>query len=214
MSTSDPEKRFQENVLSLCDLIYDMVTDARAKGYQSINPDTVIFCKGILDKYPSTKLIEGFIRTSESDWDRIHERDDTYFITNADKIFGDLPTTSVTAFKDLFTLKDSNGKPFVESEDREVICEYFETFVKIAISYIHRKRGPAILKRKDGSKHRVYQKLFFNNELCIDVYGQQEWDKTTGRERIRSEINLERHINKWKLADKIKWDVIIDEGKL
>lgn len=214
MSRSDPEHRFQDNVLSLCDLIYDMVSDARSKGYVAINPDTVIFCKGILEKYPASKLIEGFIRTSEPDWDRIYDRDDSYFLTNADKIFGDLPTASVTAFRDLFTLKDSNGSPFVGKEDRDVISEYFETFVKIAINYIHQKRGPAILKRKDGTKHRVYQNPFFNNELCIDVFGQQEWDRATGKERIRNEINLERHITKWKIADKIKWETTIDENKL
>lgn len=168
------EERFYENIICLASLMHELTASCWEAGHQIISPTLVSIAESALKKYDKTKLIDNFIKYSEPYWDQIKDRDEIFFIENANKIFKDLPIKDVNLFSVLFTAKDKNNKYVVESYDREAIWEYFDSFVKICIKYIHRKRQ---LKQRETDKGIMlrYTVTFF------------------------PKIKLRQHANKWEV---------------
>lgn len=147
MTTNLPpeEVRFAKNVVVLAQAVHKGVTDLYEKGYQTVNPTLVGLVVGVLESYDKEVLIQGFIANSHLEcWDKILERKENFFVENADKIFADLPASTVGLFKDLFLTKDELGNSVVSKELKDKIWTLFDQLVKVSIKYIHRKRGPSL----------------------------------------------------------------------
>jgi len=174
MTTVKPtQDRFYDNVVELIDLVYEIVSDAKAAGYDLANPNIIRLVGGFLNNYDRTKLITNFIKYSYPHWEQIRNRDAEFFQKNAMDIFRDLPMKQVNAFNQMTTLKDKNGDPVVKIEDQNAVWEFFESLVKIAIKYIHEGRRPAI-KEIDGVKKAIYTARFFKEidlEKEVRIWG-------------------------------------------
>lgn len=167
------EDRFHRNVVDMSNLIGDLVTIAFEKGYNIVNPALVTVASNILNSYDKTKLITNFIEKSHPHWKMVLRKNELFFIEHAQEIFGDLPLSSVDAFKKLFTLVDDKKQPVIEKEDRESIWDFFHSLVKICIKHIHTKRCPGVKINADGTKEAVYQRSYYDQVPLVDV--ATEW---------------------------------------
>lgn len=152
-----PEEKFQKNAVYLCDYIRPILESIRKTNPDLIDP-MMISLIGPVSIYLSSLdpniLVEGFINNSfftvkdeNNDgkplrinlWNKIKNRDQSFFYKYADNIFAKLPKNEVTAFRALFT-PDSNGKILVSQKTQNELWVAFDSFVKISISYIHSRR--------------------------------------------------------------------------
>lgn len=165
MNIPSPELRFVENVKGMSEMIIDLIDSVQKQGHPTISPVMVkLGVAFILSKNP-IDIIQNFINRSYPHWNEILSRDETFFVKHANSIFGDVPSDSVDAFKELFTLRDDNEEFVVNKDDREAIWEYFDSLIKISIKYIHENRGPK-LKEKVGKTVKCYSKHFMDD---IDI---------------------------------------------
>jgi hypothetical protein len=157
-----PEERFHENVIGLTQLVYDLVDGAFRRGYKIVNPNLVALCEGVLSLWNKRSLIDSFIKHSHIHWDQIHRRDENFFEHHAKDIFKGFYPDKVDAFKQLFTLRDSQGNHVIKPDDRDAIWEFFTSLIKIAIHYIHDNRKPRFQVDTNGVKQPVYMEGFFD----------------------------------------------------
>lgn len=156
------EERFHTNIVGFGNLAFQLISDANAAGFKTINPKLVELACTIINRYNNIEIIDNFIYFShpseikqyeltknggaqatitlnalsmENHWDKIYVRNENYFIEHANKIFSKLPMNNVNLFKDLFELKDSNGNQVINENDRNLIWDYFDSFVNISIKY-------------------------------------------------------------------------------
>lgn len=136
---SQPEK-FYETCLALIDLIKDLIIEASDKGYNLINTVLLDGVYGYISDMDKNKLIENFIFYSYQHWDEIFNKNEKFFSEHSSKLFGDLPLTSINAFKDLFELKDKSGNPVIIDDDKNAIWKFFHSLVRICIIYINNEK--------------------------------------------------------------------------
>lgn len=124
---SSPEERFKENSDELVDII-DHSIKTYATG--SVNKLVLQIAVSYVKSMEERSLINSFIINSHIYWDSIKERDEDFFLSKADKIFGKLPSDDVNMFKSLFE------KDLLPDKIKNVIWEYFEANVRISINYM------------------------------------------------------------------------------
>ena len=155
-----PEERFHANIVKMTSLIRGIVERANKAGYDHVTPFLIDVASNYLNNnFDKVQLIEGFIRQSHpldkdghidhSLWDKIRSRDEEFFREKAFDIFKSLPVDAVNAFKNLSLYRDpKTGQSIIKPEERDEIIDYFHSFVKISIKYIHAKRQPYLVDNK------------------------------------------------------------------
>ena len=143
------EERFSTNLIQLSEFVLAIATKSQNKGYNIVDPQVFKIVIAILRQFNKNILIEGFIKRSHKNWQRIKNNDKNFFIENAQDIFKELPSAEVNTFKELFTIKDVKGNSIVEKDDEASLWRFFESLVKISIKYVHKKRIPR--SRKQGT---------------------------------------------------------------
>ncbi len=163
MEQNPPEEvRFMTNVLDLTDLVHELATVCWNAGRKDINPHLVAIAENFLESYDPNELIDVFIRHSYMHWEKIHDRDEDFFISNAHVIFQHLPvdTNSINAFKVFFEAKNDRGEYIIPKEDRDAIWNIFDSLVKICIKYVHKVRGVKLVKTDDGIRPAYQNKKY------------------------------------------------------
>ena len=167
--------RFHTNVIGLGELIHDVVKDVNSRGHFVVEPALVNLAVRILERLPSNSVIDTFIEESNTSkdgspltiedhcWTKIKLRDRSFFINNAGEIFSGLPGDRIDAFSKMFGSFDSEGNPVVPSDDEDEIWLYFESFVKIAIKYIHENRKPVLIRRGSEETRKYQDESFFRS---------------------------------------------------
>jgi hypothetical protein len=134
--------RFFGNMLEISNFIYDLIFRLNVKGYKVVNPQIVKIGAELLKGYNKVDLLENFIKYSEKFWTEIKSKNEEFINNNVALIFSNLPAEHVKAFQEIFSTKDTSGNLVVDSIDRETLWKFFHSYVKIAIKYIHDRRGP------------------------------------------------------------------------
>jgi hypothetical protein len=148
MAAPSEEVRFHANVVDLIELIKELVTTAFNKGHRLINPTLIEIAGTVLKGMDKRLLIDNFIKYSSEYWGQIRVREEKFFNEHAKDVFKDLPLGNVDAFKQLFELRDEKGKHVIDPEDKTVVWDFFQNFVKICINYIHKNRRPGVVEGK------------------------------------------------------------------
>lgn len=143
--------KFAANVKSFIEYLRDLFQDCKESGHQIV-PD-ILLEMGIqvVEGYSTRDLIESLIETSYEHWRHIHERNDLYFNQNLDSVFAGLKMQNVKLFEKLLTTRDSKDQLVVSDQDRENIWDYLNSFVKLALQFIHETRQPVILITVDSN---------------------------------------------------------------
>src|SRR5258708_186674 len=130
-NTSQVEK-FHQNLTDLLDNVITVIEYLNQKGSASQIPVAIISAgKGYLLSKDKIETISKFIENSHTHWDKIHEKEDSYFVDNSGSIFGDYSEDSnFNALKVIFT-GDALDK---ESKDIIRLCIF--SLIKISIVYI------------------------------------------------------------------------------
>jgi hypothetical protein len=184
METTLPsaEERFKENVITLGSLICELVEDLQNRGHFVVNPSVVALAVAVLNELEPRSIINIFISKSndtvegstpiEHCWEKIRNRDRSFFLDNAGSIFSDLPSSRVDAFSKMFSSTDEKGNPLVCQENEDEIWDFFDSLVKISIKYIHENREPCLI-RESHQEIRKYQRDFFED---VDIgYHSKVW---------------------------------------
>jgi hypothetical protein len=155
------EERLSDNIVGLVQLCRDIVADANAMGYHSIDPTMLDVGAKILSKLDKKDIINRFISTSSPYWEQIRLKDEDFFKRNMSSIFEGLPAGHINSISKLFSAVDSTtGQPIIGEEDREGVWEFLISMVKICIKYIHQNRQP-ILYNVDGNLKPFYKSEFY-----------------------------------------------------
>lgn len=159
--TLSPPERFKSNVIDLVDFCKGLILRLKKEKYNVTEPQILEIGILVLNTYDDTNLIEDFINGSHIYWDQIYNKNEEFFIQHSKSIFKDLPAQSVQMFIDIFNLKTPYNTPAIKQDDRDVIWEFFETFVCISLNYIHEKRGPK-LTEKEGQMVKTYTREYLS----------------------------------------------------
>ena len=120
-----------KNVQGLCARLKEEVIHLIDDLMEILPGETDIMAARMYFEFKSPeKIMEGFCKYVLPNNTRIMNRDESYFTQN-DTIFGDLPKDKVRHFKNLF----EPNNPQVTQDDKDVIWQYFEVFVKLAATY-------------------------------------------------------------------------------
>ncbi len=164
------EERFRQNISDFTLLVRDLLDDCHRKGKTTINPNVITVASAFIESYDSVILLTNFIHYSYPYWDEISKREEVFFRENCVKVFAGIPIDQVDAFSALF---NDVGEPVISDDDKEAMWDYFDSFVKICLKYIHRQRGPKIRDIGKGPQ-RVYSKNEFP-DVHLQKYAQI-WD--------------------------------------
>ena len=93
------------------------------------NEKDILMARIYFDMLDENRIIQGFLRHVVPQRNYIENKDERYFTDN-DYIFGDLPKDKVRHFKEIYE-KDN----MISKDDKEVIWEYFQIFIKICDNY-------------------------------------------------------------------------------
>ena len=149
MNTIPEEERFAKNTIIMAQAVHESIKRLYDSGYKTIDPNIIGFAVTIISAFDKNYLIQGFIEASHIKcWDSIKRRDEDFFIYNANDIFKHLPMDKVNIFRDLFLMKDSNGKSVISDSLKEQLWELFDAMVKISIKYVHRCNISSSIKKK------------------------------------------------------------------
>lgn len=169
MQTPPEEERFQKNAVVLGNLVQKCVEDLNKAGHNSISPMTVQFATTLIGSFDKGFLIQGFIENSHKEcWDQIKRRDEDFFVKNAGEIFKMLPTERVNLFRDVFLIRNADGKSVVPHESKSQLWDLFDALIKISIKYIHRNRQP-YSQNVNGQLKQGYYASFFD-EVDIEYH--------------------------------------------
>lgn len=133
------EDRFSHNIECLGDFLLKGINELQKKGVSSANPHLVSIGIAMMKAYNKHDLINGFVSNSHMYWDKIKDKDKSFFIENANSVWQYIPSDKVQVFKQLFTAVDENGKMIVPESLIKEIEVTFDGLVRISIKYINRE---------------------------------------------------------------------------
>ena len=89
----------------------------------------------------SRNITENFIKYSHEDcWDQIKNKDENFFLQNAQQVFASVPSSTIDSLKLIFTSVDKNGETIIDEDYKNNIWKTLHNMIKISIKYVHRVR--------------------------------------------------------------------------
>jgi len=177
MSELSQEQKLKEVLSDLANLMIELIGICYEEGKTPITPGLVEFVKiHYVDKYRIDDMMDNFIKYTRLHWKKIEKRDEAYFINDAIKIFGDIPSDQVNITKVLFESKGEKNESIISQEDKNAIWDMVTSMVRISIVHIHKSRKP--IRDVDGQIKYTHH-----------AYSQGDYEVS----------NLQYHANKFKL---------------
>lgn len=151
------ETRFHTVLCQLADKLNNIVKDMGEDGRQPISPILSNVAVEFVKSYTDHKsVINKFIIKSYDHWDRIRNRDLTFFRNSASVVFGDIPMSGINdIFNSALDTKKEDGTNYVTQDTIDDIWRRFDFLLNISISYLHDNSGPSS-EIKDGKQIHVY----------------------------------------------------------
>lgn len=140
MANLPHQERFAGNLKALIPVIKAIVGRACNSGLKFVDPQLLDVAGGLLNGFNTTTMIEKFIERSNPFWERIRNKENSFFVENAGLVFDGLQVDIVNSFKMLYESKHADGTPVLTPKDEKLLWEYFHSMVKISIKYIHSTR--------------------------------------------------------------------------
>lgn len=160
-SPQDTISKFKKNCIRLTHTFEAIVADCCDKGLSFVDPGTVAFVRGFLTRVDEVELMESFLERSHPHWLQIATRDETFFLENANDIFGNFSKSNVLCFKQLFETENA-----INGEDRALLWDFFEMFVKICYKAI--KESMELLNKNGNSPlNEQLIRSILENPNCI-----------------------------------------------
>lgn len=130
------EIKFRSTASDMCHLVSNIVDDMNDRGVIDLSPGIIRIAAEWIQGNEPTELLSLFIQHSSDYWDMIMERDTSFFVESADKMFGSSFLGEVKAFKIILTAKDKKGRRILTDEDEDSIWDYLIALVKQSTKYI------------------------------------------------------------------------------
>jgi len=147
-----PPEMCKTNLLDLCNEVVRILDGLYKEKKIDFNPVLVSFGQGLLSKYEPDVIMDNFIKNTYEHWPKIEQKDENFFLDNATDLLKDYPVGDLNPFKQIFINDD------IDDDDKELLWEYFDSLVKIAIIHIHEQRKPFYIINEDGNKKKSYSK--------------------------------------------------------
>jgi hypothetical protein len=153
-------ERFVTKVLSLCELIKDLLENAKADKIDvPVDPFVMSLVINFIKKEREgdpCKVVQTFILRSFDSWDRAAAREKDYFLTTGISAFtgAGIPEKNADSFKELFNVKKQDGNLLIDESVQGQIWDIFESLIKTSVVYIHHARQP-------DRETKKYTKSFF-----------------------------------------------------
>lgn len=162
MSTIPPEERFHVVISQISSKINEKLAEMEEDGKSPIPTILSRFAVSYIHDYKDKKkMITNFIRKSYSHWDQVRNRDIDFFCKHAGEIFGDIPVSGISEiFDTMVHAKRDDGSYYINDKERETWWAFFDSMLRICISYAHENSGPQA-KIEGGKQIFSYSKDAF-----------------------------------------------------
>lgn len=138
------QEKFSRVLSDLFDNIEIIVSDLSQTQSVKLSPALIQGAKAFILSKDKVHLIEEFIKNTNNYWEKIHRKDDKFFIENSNDIFGEIGD-DMNALKIIYT---SN---LIDDETKDYLWECLFSLIKISVKYVFEKRGTTVEKiSKDG----------------------------------------------------------------
>jgi hypothetical protein len=177
MTTQPPAtERFYANVEYLVDLAKEASIELTSKNITSLSETVISMAALVIGALPRTKLINTFIDNGEAEcWDNVADRNDQFFLSHADRLFGRLQGFKLNIFQDVFR-KDESGQFILSKVLIDDVWDTLGAMIKISINYIHQERRPIAVAGDNGVFENCYRNDFYSD---INIAGHAEMWKVT-----------------------------------
>lgn len=161
MVPPEPE-RFYSCVVNLIDIAGDASGELAELGLTGLSTDLIETAKGFLSGYNKDGLIQMFIEKGHAEcWTKVNERNDKFFLENADRLFGTIKGFDLNLFQDVFCKDPQTGKFLLSKELIDDVWLNLDSMIKISINYIHNMRRPGQVPQ-NGVMVSCYYNIFYN----------------------------------------------------
>lgn len=155
-------ERFISYAVTLANVLYVCTQQLNTAGHKTVDLNLIIVARTFIERQnPDTAIIAFIDRSNGLCWDKIHEKDEHYFVEHANEIFNFLPMDTISIFRDLFLAVDANRIPIVPQDLKDKIWTLLASMVKTSIKYIHKRRQPYSYMIED-ILHYDYAADFYN----------------------------------------------------
>lgn len=142
------DEKFSINVIAFTESFYSTVKYLfDRKELTDVDPELINIASGIIKSVDDKSLlIKKYIEYSHDKWSLIKKRDRDFLINHAKTLFANIPGNAAEIFTKLFTSTKKNASgvdEYVINKTYEnSYWQYFESFTKLCIKYIHEQRKP------------------------------------------------------------------------
>lgn len=182
--------RFKNNFLVLIDICQEMVEEGSQHNVSDISPTAFRIIKIIASRLKPNFLIERFISKTNNYWDKIKEKDLTYF-----KGVG----------LDFLNFADNNGiDNVIPSEDKSIFSglkmDHINSFSKILEGKYTDESGNEVEIFDDDKIDDVWKIMHsFVKQSIVYIHEQRQIVDGVPTKEYYSDINLSNHINVWNI---------------
>lgn len=179
MANLSQKEKLKLQLCDLAELMIELIGICYDAKKTQIAPELVSWVKeNYVDTYNIDEMMKNFVKYTRLHWDRILNRDEDYFITDAIKIFGDIDPEQVNITKVLFSKDERTKKSIISTEDKDAIWDMVTVMVKISIVHIHKCRDPfrdsdGVIKYKTKAytegDYKVDNLHYFAEKFGIDL---------------------------------------------
>jgi hypothetical protein len=174
-----PVDQFHYNILVLCDILKDIVTNAiECKIKTDLTPGAIDTYMKLLSGMKTDQketLILSFINNSKGIWDQIHDKKESSLLAGVKSIFdgSDIPTSQIADITNLITINRTDpatGKSIhlVTPDQMNEIWDNLHGDISVSIRHIYTMRKMKTVESVDSSGVKT-QKLESTVFYCPDI---------------------------------------------
>jgi len=168
MKIHDLANKYRQNLVSFINLIKNILDICIEEDVTSLSSVIVdefkerlekadLVEKGVILKFIEVSYSTPGLKESFLVWKKIKARQEVFFKENILLLVEDEYKNKIKPYIDLIDAVDRDGDLIVDDEYRKVIWDYCDSFVVLAIKYLHAARKPALKKTEEtGALKKIY----------------------------------------------------------
>lgn len=170
MKSESIAQKYCENLLAFSDLLKNVIEICIEEEVTTLGVAVIDEFKKKVQEIDIGPTILQFVKVSAGDgsftvWKKIKKREEKYFKKNILTLVEPEYQDKIRPYIDLIDAVDEDGDLIINEDYRQVIWEYMESFVSLALKYVHALKSPALKKDEDADTlKKVYTK-----KIPIDI---------------------------------------------
>lgn len=166
---ADNINKLRNNINETCDIFHSVIKPLFITNNVKLDPALFNIIKGFLSIYSDDKLVTDYIYFTYEYWEMIDQKNITFFLEHAHKIFSDLPIPINKEHIDEIRFIFHNN--LIKAEDLEDLWKFFSAHIILILRIIGKDFGGyqylTLTKEIRGIEEKIekYQQIFHNDYM-------------------------------------------------